>query len=38
MRKMPELEFYLDETLDQAMRINEIFKNIDSDSEEKKED
>jgi len=30
LRKMPELEFFIDDSLDQAMRINQIFKDIDS--------
>jgi ribosome-binding factor A len=35
LRRMPELRFYLDDTLDQVFKIEEIFKKL---NEEKKDD
>ena len=34
LRRIPELEFYLDETLDYVYRMEEIFKDIDKDKPE----
>lgn len=34
LRRIPELEFFIDESLDQAMRIEEIFKEINTPPQE----
>ena len=35
LRRIPELLFYLDETIENAMRVNELLKGIDKSSEKK---
>lgn len=34
LRRMPDLQFYLDDTLDQVFKMEELFKKINSDNKE----